>query len=55
MFSLREKKKAEKYLLKLSPGNKTINGLFHCKIALYIYTHKNVYTHIYAYIYTYIN
>lgn len=58
MVSLR-KKKAEKYLPKLSTGNKTINGLFNCKASLYIYTNKNVYTykhkHIYAYIYTYIN
>lgn len=55
IYSLWGKKNAEKYLLKLSTGNKTINGLFSCKIALYIYTHKNVYTHIYAYMYTYIN
>lgn len=27
-------------------AKKPINGLFPCKIALYIYTHKNVYTHI---------
>lgn len=41
----------KKYLLKLSTGNKTINGLFHYKIALYIYTHK-MYIHISMFIYT---
>lgn len=49
----------KKYLLKLSTGKKKkklINGLFPCKIALYIYTHKNVYIciHISKFIYTHI-
>jgi len=51
------RKHTDKYLPTLSRSNKSINGFFPSKIAVYIYTHINMHIHIsmFIYIYTHIH